>query len=96
MLAILLTTISGTLLMYEGEEIGMINAPKEWGIEKYPDPMTTMFWSQIQHDIKHGKQGHTMEGALAGVQKLARDHARTPMQWSAEKNGGFSTADETW
>ena len=26
----------------------------------------------------------------------ARDNARTPMQWSAEKNAGFTTADEPW
>ncbi|KAL4712835.1 hypothetical protein ACJJTC_011905 [Scirpophaga incertulas] len=28
--------------------------------------------------------------------KTSRDPARTPFQWSAEKNAGFSTADKTW
>lgn len=28
--------------------------------------------------------------------KVSRDPARTPFQWSAEKNAGFSNADKTW
>lgn len=29
-------------------------------------------------------------------EKFSRDPARTPFQWSDEKNAGFSTADKTW
>lgn len=96
MLAIYLSTISGTLLLYEGQEIGFINCPKSWPIEEYPDPMTVMFWAQIQKDLKAGKEGYTMEGAMAGVQKVARDHARTPMHWDSTAQAGFTTANKTW
>jgi glycosidase len=32
----------------------------------------------------------TLEQLMEGVRKLGRDNARTPMQWNAAKNGGFS------
>ena len=28
--------------------------------------------------------------------QVSRENARTPVQWSAEKNAGFTTADEPW
>jgi alpha-glucosidase len=34
--------------------------------------------------------------ALGDVARQGRDPQRTPMQWSADKNAGFSTADKTW
>merc|ERR1712070_578250 len=37
-----------------------------------------------------------MQDALRGLARLARDHARTPMQWSGERLGGFSRGDKTW
>ena len=33
---------------------------------------------------------------LKGMARTSRDHARTPMQWSAKPNGGFTTAEKAW
>jgi len=33
---------------------------------------------------------------FAARDKVGRDHCRTPMQWSAGKNGGFSVSDHPW
>jgi oligo-1,6-glucosidase len=38
MLAVLQISQSGTLFVYQGEEIAMRNVPKSWGIEEYKDP----------------------------------------------------------
>ena len=35
MLALMMVTMTGTLFIYQGQEIGMINAPREWPIEEY-------------------------------------------------------------
>jgi len=34
MLATMLSTMTGTLFLYQGQETGMINAPESWGIEE--------------------------------------------------------------
>lgn len=41
MLAMMLCAMTGTLFVYQGQEIGMINAPKDWPIEDYKDIGTT-------------------------------------------------------
>lgn len=45
MLAILQTTQTGTLYVYQGEEIGMNNFPRSWGIEEYKDVATINYWN---------------------------------------------------
>ena len=44
LLAMLQTTQTGTLYVYQGEEIGMKNFPREWGIEEYKDVATINFY----------------------------------------------------
>ena len=37
LLALMQTTLGGTLYLYQGEELGMKNFPLEWGSEEYKD-----------------------------------------------------------
>lgn len=38
----------------------------------------------------------TLQQQLAIEWRSSRDSARTPVQWSAEKNAGFTTGESTW
>ena len=39
---------------------------------------------------------YTAEQFLKASNQIARDHARTPMQWNDEMNAGFSNSEKTW
>ena len=82
-LAVVLHGLQGTPYIYQGEELGMTNAlfgPQDWrdleSLNAYRELCQT---------------GTPQPQALAAVQRMARDNARTPMQWTAGPNAGFTT-----
>jgi oligo-1,6-glucosidase len=88
LLALMQTTLSGTLFVYQGEEIGIRNVPKEWDIDEYKDIESINFWSKMQQ--KYGDDPKKMAEARDILEKKARDNSRTPMQWTSESpNAGF-------
>jgi len=89
LLALMQTTLGGTLFVYQGEEIGMRNAPTEWDIdEEYKDIETVNYWKKARQIYKD--QPDQLEHARKIIHMKARDHARTPMQWTASSaNAGF-------
>ena len=74
----------GTPFIYQGEELGMKNCPFE-SIEEYRDIAS--------HNAYKGAiaLGFSEKDALAYLAARSRDHSRTPMQWNAERNAGFTT-----
>jgi oligo-1,6-glucosidase len=93
MLAIYLLTQSGTPFIYQGEEIGTINAPIDYPIEDYMDTESIQFWAWVNETYKDDPA--TIQRAREGLQLTARDHSRMPMQWSDTANGGFTSAAAT-
>lgn len=88
LLALMQTTLSGTLFVYQGEELGMRNVPKSWDImEEYKDIESINFWKKSK-DL-YGNDPKRLAGERKVLEKKARDHARTPMQWNASPNAGF-------
>ena len=112
LLAMLQTTQSGTIFVYQGEELGMRNFPRSWGIEEYKDVATINFWEEYvpfifilsksvsltacfreleRRQKQTGAEKPGMDDVLDGFQRKARDHARTPVQWTSAKHAGFTS-----
>jgi len=89
LLATLLFTMRGTPCIYNGDEIGMTNL-KFSDINSYKDIESLNYY---QEKIEEGEEPQEL---LERLYHQSRDNARTPMQWSPFKHGGFSDAAETW
>ncbi|WP_252393550.1 alpha-glucosidase [Hydrogenibacillus sp. N12] len=84
LLAALLLLQKGTPFVYQGEEIGMTNV-RFPSIDDYRDIETLNFYREGR------ERGVAEERLMAAIHRMSRDNARTPMQWSAGKNAGFTS-----
>ncbi|NLV11570.1 alpha,alpha-phosphotrehalase [Halomicrobium mukohataei] len=90
LLGTLLYTLQGTPFVYQGQEIGMTNAPFESKSE-LRDVESINF---VEEAIESGA-AESYEDVRDAVETVGRDNARTPMQWSDDENAGF-TDGEPW
>ncbi|CCH43453.1 alpha-glucosidase [Wickerhamomyces ciferrii] len=86
-------SLTGTLYIYQGQEIGMTNLPKNWSIDEYKDIETLNYWAK--HKIEHPNDSESDLKLMQNIQITARDHARSPVQWDDSPNGGF-TSGKPW
>ncbi len=84
MLAAAIHLMRGTPYIYQGEELGMTNAHFK-SLEDYRDVESINY-----HHILRG-EGKSEEETLEILGARSRDNSRTPMQWEAGKNAGFTT-----
>lgn len=84
MLASTLHGLQGTPYIYQGEEIGMTN-PGYQRIDDYQDVESRNIFA-----IKQA-EGMSEAEILAILGAKSRDNSRTPMQWSAGANAGFTS-----
>lgn len=82
-LMMLQLSLEGTPFIYQGEEIGMTNAHFN-DISMYRDVETLNYYEE------RAFQGANPEETMAQIMEMSRDNSRTPMQWTSEKNAGFS------
>ncbi|MFA5466540.1 MAG: alpha-glucosidase [Candidatus Izemoplasmatales bacterium] len=88
MLATMIYFQKGTPFIYQGQEIGMLNA-SFGNLDDYEDIET--------HNIyKTGRKlGMSHKRMMKKIMMMSRDNARTPMQWDDSVNAGF-TSSEPW
>lgn len=85
MLATCLHMMQGMPYVYQGEELGMTNVPFET-MEDFRDIESINAYREL---VGQGVlDGKTM---MKYLRYKSRDNARTPVQWSNEKNAGFTT-----
>ena len=81
--AVALHGLQGTPYIYQGEELGMTNAP--YPLADYRDIESRNAYEEMR------AAGKTDAEAMQALHRMARDNARTPMQWTAGENAGFTT-----
>ncbi|MEC5344039.1 alpha-glucosidase [Brenneria populi] len=84
-LATMMLTQRATPFLYQGDELGMTNYPFKT-VKDFEDVEVRGLWKVL---VEGGKV--TADEFLQHIRQTSRDNARTPMQWSAANNGGFST-----
>lgn len=83
MLATVVHLMKGTPYIYQGEEIGMTN-PEFEDIEEYRDVESINYYNILT------EEGKNKEEILEILKSKSRDNSRTPMQWDASINSGFT------
>jgi oligo-1,6-glucosidase len=88
MLTTFLLTMRGTIYYYFGDELGMTNIRFD-NIEDYRDIMTINLHKLIE------SEGGDLDEFMWSQKIIGRDNGRTPFQWNASPNAGFTTG-EPW
>ncbi len=84
MLANVIHAMRGTPYIYQGEELGMTNAGFT-SLDQYRD-VESLNHYRILRD-----KGMSRESVYNILKVHSRDNSRTPMQWTGEEQGGFTT-----
>jgi oligo-1,6-glucosidase len=93
MLATILLTLRGTAYIYQGDELGMTNCDFK-SIEEYNDVQVLNAYQAL---VPTDKEGVMLSKQFLKVSnQIARDHARTPMQWNDQAQAGFTDGSKAW
>ena len=90
-LATVLHLHQGTPYVYQGDELGMANAPLN-AITDYRDIQALRFYAEA---AARGDTDADLAALLVAMNRMSRDQGRTPVQWDASDQAGF-TAGTPW
>ena len=77
-------TMRGTPYCYNGDELGMTNIKFD-KIDDYRDVAALNSYQLVK------SQGGSLPAYLKSLKRFSRDNSRTPFQWDATANAGFTT-----
>jgi oligo-1,6-glucosidase len=86
-LATVLHLHQGTPYVYQGDELGMANAPFD-AIADYRDIQALRFYAEA---VERGDTDVELAALLLAMNRMSRDQGRTPVQWDASDQAGFTT-----
>jgi oligo-1,6-glucosidase len=84
-LATVLHLHRGTPFVFQGDELGMANAPFA-AIADYRDIQTLNFYAEAA-----ARGDADLTALLAAMGRMSRDQGRTPVQWDASAGAGFTS-----
>jgi oligo-1,6-glucosidase len=84
-LATVLHLHQGTPYVYQGDELGMANAPFA-ALGDFRDIQALNYYAQAA-----ARGDVDLAALLRAMNKMSRDQGRTPVQWDASPNAGFTT-----
>ncbi len=82
LLAMIQLTLKGTPFIYQGQEIGSVNKDFQV-IEDFADIESINLYQELVPTMGE-------EAAMKKILSGSRDHSRAPIQWSGDRNAGFS------
>ncbi|KAK9452016.1 glycoside hydrolase superfamily [Limtongia smithiae] len=91
MLATFLGLQSGTVFVYQGQELGMANIPTTWDISQFRD----LWVFNVYNELVKAQDLTTLKVFKTELHKKGRDNSRTPVQWNSSDYAGFS-AVQPW
>jgi oligo-1,6-glucosidase len=90
LLETMVLTLRGTPFLYQGDELGMTNYPFKT-LADYDDIAVK---NAYKAQVETGKV--SAAAFFAAVAPIARDNARTPMQWTGFSEAGFTSGSHPW
>lgn len=93
MLALYQAMLSGTLFLYQGQEIGTYNHSPDWTVSDIRDIDSINAYNDVRD--RYNDDPVWNKKAMRGLATVGRDNARLPVQWSSAPNAGFTDPKST-
>jgi len=91
LLAMWLFTLQGTVIMFQGQELGLTN-PEDFSEEMIQDIETNLYWNATRANLAKSGDNHDLVMVKKTIMSKGRDASRIPIAWNSDHEtfGGFT------